>query len=80
MKRKRLTLNDKVRRAVDASGMSRYAICKTSGVEQAAMSRFMAGKRGLTLTTLDALADVLGLDLVVHKPPPKRRHKRKGKP
>jgi len=80
MKRKRLTLNDKVRRAVDASGMSRYAICKASGVKQAAMSRFMAGKRGITLTTLDALADVLGLDLVVRKPPGKRGHKRKGKP
>ncbi len=60
--------------------MSRYAICKASGVEQAVMSRFMAGKRGLTLTTLDALADVLGLDLVVRKPPGKRERKRKGKP
>jgi hypothetical protein len=35
------------------------------GIDQAAMSRFMAGKAGLTTASVDALADVLGLDVVV---------------
>lgn len=82
MKRKRLTLNAKVRQVVNASGMSRYAICKAAGVDQAAMSRFMAGKCGLNLKTLDALADVLRLDVVVRGPAkvlPRERPGRKPK-
>ena len=69
---KRVKLSDKVRRAVDECGMSRYAICKTIGLEQATMSRFMAAKCGLSMKMLDALADLLGLDIVVR---PKRRKK-----
>lgn len=77
MSKKRTSVTDQVRRAILTSGMSRYAICKASGVEQAALSRFMAGKTSLTLTTLDRMADVLGLDLVVRKPKRKRGPKSK---
>ncbi len=58
-------LSDQIRLAVRESGLSRYAICKTSGVDQAVLSRFMSGKSGITTTTLDALARVLNLDIVV---------------
>ena len=57
-------LSDQVRRAVDDSGLSRYRICKLAGIDEGSFSRFMAGKVGLSLPTLDALADVLGLDVV----------------
>ena len=56
--------SDQIRRAVDASGMSRYAICKAIGLNQGAMSRFMNGKGGLSLATLDKLAELLELDIV----------------
>ena len=55
------TFSDEIRRAVDASGRSRYRICKEIGVAQATMSRFMAGKGGLSMGILDKLADLLGL-------------------
>ncbi len=63
MGKQRVKLSDQIRQAVDASGMSRYAICKASGIDQGGMSNFMAGKRGLSLAALDALADVLGLSI-----------------
>ncbi len=44
--------------------MSRYRICKRAVIDQATFSRFMAGRVGLSLPTLDALAEVLGLDVV----------------
>lgn len=64
MGKKHNQLSDQIRRAVDASGMSRYAICKAVGINQAALSRFMSGKVGLQLSTLDALADMLKLELI----------------
>jgi len=61
-------LSDQLREAIDASGMSRYAVCKALGVDQGLMSRFMAGKGGLSMETIDMLADLLGLKLVTTKP------------
>ena len=60
--------SDQIRDAVIASGMSRYAICKAIGLNQGAMSRFMSGKGGLSLDTLDRLAEVLRLAVVVEQP------------
>ncbi|MEW4568501.1 helix-turn-helix transcriptional regulator [Tautonia sp. JC769] len=61
----RQRLSDQIRDAVNVSGMSRYAICKTIGFNQGAMSRFMSGKGGMSLETLDRLAELLGLSIVV---------------
>lgn len=70
MGKKGVKLSDQVRRAVDASGMSRYAICKILDMDQAIMSRFMTGKGGLSMANLDLLADLLGLDIVARKETP----------
>ena len=56
--------SDQIRSAVDASGMSRYAICKAMGFNEGAMSRFMSGKSGISLEMLDRLAEVIGLRAV----------------
>jgi hypothetical protein len=60
-------LCDQVRRAVDASGRSRYAICKAVGLAEATMSRFMNGRGGLSMASLDALADLLDLNIAAGK-------------
>ena len=67
MGKKRIRFSDQIRQAVDSSGRSRYRICKEAGIDQATFSRFMSGKVGMALPTLDALADVLGLDIVMTK-------------
>lgn len=60
------TLTDQIRQAVDQSGQSRYRLCKTLGIPESSMSRFMAGG-GLSFENLDKLADLLGLRLAARK-------------
>ena len=82
MSRKRLSFSEQIRRAIDGAGVARNRIVVASGIDQAALSRFMAGKVGLSLESLDRLAVVLGLDVVARGPvkvPPCRRPGRKPK-
>lgn len=72
---KKLALSDQIRQAVDASGLSRYAICKATGIDQGAMSRFMAGEMGLALETLDRLGEVLGLEVKATRRKPQARRR-----
>ncbi len=67
MARRRVTLSDQVRAAVDASGLSRYRICMETDISQAAMSRFMSGQGGLSMKALDRLADFLNLNITTGK-------------
>ena len=67
MKKGRVKLSDQLRRAVDESGLSRYRICKETGIDQGMFSHFMAGRVALGLGNVDALADLLELDIVARK-------------
>lgn len=60
-------MSDQIREAIDSSGMSRYEICKRLDFSQAVMSRFMNGKCGLSLETLDRLGDLLDLRITSGK-------------
>jgi transcriptional regulator with XRE-family HTH domain len=60
-------LSDQVRDAVNGSGLSRYRICQEIGLNQGTLSRFMSGRSGLSLETLDRLAELLGLTVVVKR-------------
>lgn len=53
--------------------MSRYRIAKELGIAESTVSRFMTGKGGLSMDNLDALADLLDLDLKARKQSPKGR-------
>jgi len=64
MRKERVKLSEQVRRAVGESGMSRAAICKAIAMHESVMSRFMNRKGGLQMDSLDALADLLALDVV----------------
>ncbi|MBS2031593.1 MAG: helix-turn-helix transcriptional regulator [Deltaproteobacteria bacterium] len=75
--------SDAIRQAILGSGTSRYQIAREVGVAESALSRFMSGKAGLTLKTLDRLAAVLGLKISPGvqnlKPSTAREHKRRYK-
>ena len=71
MRRDKLT--DQIRRAINESGVSRYRLWKETGIDQAVLSRFVAGKAGMTLKSLDVLADALGLRIVADRSKRKAR-------
>jgi len=72
-----MTITDQIRRAIRDCGLTRYRLAQESGVEEASLSRFMAGS-GITTTTLDALAGVLRLQVTM-KGPTKALLKKHGK-
>lgn len=76
---KRLKLTEQVRQAITDSGESRYRICKETGLDPATLHRFTTGERGLSMEALDAVADYLGLSIVVNRKPVKRRNSKAAK-
>ena len=65
-------LLDEIKRAIERSGQTRYAIAKGSGVSQAQLSRFVNGQQGLSIEVIEALADYLELEIIL-KPKTKRK-------
>ena len=68
MARKKQTaesFSDQLRNAVRDCGTTRYALAKQLDISESTLSRFLSGERGLTLDSVDKLADVLGLRIVV---------------
>jgi transcriptional regulator with XRE-family HTH domain len=68
-------LVDAIRRAVEASGKTRYRIAKESGVSAGQLSRLVNGERGMTVETIERLADYLGLRITI-EPKNKTRKER----
>lgn len=58
------TVREQLLAIIADSGLSPYEIAKQSGVERSALSRFINGKGGLTVESLEKLSPVLGLKLV----------------
>lgn len=73
MAKQRTKLSDQIRQAVEGCGQTRYAIAKTTGIDQSTLSRFVSGERGLPMQTLDRLADYLELSITMKS---QRRRKR----
>jgi hypothetical protein len=50
------------------SSSSSYVLCKAIEFNQGAMSRFMSGKGGMSLDTLNQRAELLGLSVMAGRP------------
>jgi len=59
----RKPLSDELREAIERSGQSRYSIWQQTGIDQGSLSKFMDGERGLSIESIDKLADLLGLHI-----------------
>lgn len=66
-RREKQQILERLREEMTRSALSRYQIGKRSGVNEAALSRFMKGG-SLTVETIERLAPVLGLELVLQPP------------
>ncbi|NNM26511.1 MAG: helix-turn-helix transcriptional regulator [Phycisphaerales bacterium] len=65
---------DEIRKQIERSAESRYAISKATGIDQAQLSRVMNGRGGMSIDVLERLANHLGLEVVIR---PKRKRKRR---
>lgn len=70
MSKRKPTMTDVLKTAIERSGKTRYQIAQDTGILQTSLSRFMRGETSLRLDKADVLAEYLGLELV---------KKRKGK-
>jgi plasmid maintenance system antidote protein VapI len=57
------SLSDQLREFIAGAGPSTYELARDTGVDRSVLSRFLAGKRTITLDTADRLARVLKLRL-----------------
>ena len=57
------SLSDQFRELIAGAGPSVYELARDAGVDRSVLSRFLAGKRTITLETADRLAKVLKLRL-----------------
>ena len=60
-------LSETLKRAIEESGYSNYAIAKMSGISQSVLNRFVAGERDITLSTASKIVGVLGASLKVRR-------------
>lgn len=56
-------LSEALKRAIENSGLSNYAISGLSGVDQSVLNRFVNGERDITLETASKIATALGAEL-----------------
>jgi transcriptional regulator with XRE-family HTH domain len=57
------TLSDQLRALIQDARPSLYELAREAGVDRSVLSRFLAGRRTITLETADRLAAVLKLRL-----------------
>ena len=72
-----MSVTEQLRRAIEHSGQSCYAISQETGIAASILSRFLSGSQGLRSHNMDALAEHLGLELAPKRRP--ARGTRKGK-
>jgi DNA transposition AAA+ family ATPase len=67
MRKTHISMTEQLRRLIDKSGMTKYQVAKKAKIDHATMSRFMAGKCGLSYKALNRLGKALNLEIVVRQ-------------
>ncbi len=66
-KKQTIPMSERLKAAIEASGVSRYRIAQDTEIAESALSRFMSGERGLSMEALDRLLEYLNLEVVERK-------------
>ena len=69
-KQSRPKISDQLRDIIRDCELSRYEIAKQTGIDQSALTRFMSGERGLSMTAFDTLANYLELEIISRRNQP----------
>lgn len=64
----RPNVSDQLRKIIDGGELTRYRLSKLTGIGESALSKFMAGERGLSMKALDKIGAVLDLEVIAHGP------------
>lgn len=67
---------DILKRAIEASAKSRYALARETAIAESALSRLMSGERGLSIDAAERLAKALDLQIII-KPATRKAGKTK---
>jgi len=67
--------DEQLRKVIDASGISRYAIGKATGIDEGNLSKFMSGTSGLSVESINRICELIGARLVAGKPTRKPKAK-----
>lgn len=78
-KKKKQAFSDEIRAAVEGSDKTRYRIAQETGIDAAALCRFVQGQVGLSMDSLDRLAECIGLQVVMVGKTPTKRKTKKGR-
>ena len=68
-KKRSSLLTDQLRQAIDDSGLTRYQIAKGTGIDESALAKFYNGRRGLSMSALNALGEFLQLTIMLGRKP-----------
>lgn len=71
-------LSEQLREAIVRASVTRYEISKETGVDQAALSKFVLGQRGISVKAMDAVGLYLGLSITNSRRPRRRQATKKG--
>lgn len=66
-------LLESIIKAINASGETPYAIARGAGVNKSALSRLLNGERGLSIESVERIAEYLGLEIVLRPKGGKRK-------
>ena len=58
-------LLDEIRKAMKASGKTRYRLSKETGIDQSHLFKLWNGEAGLSVENLERLAEALGLEIII---------------
>ena len=73
MTQKKTSLTDQLRQLIEDAEISRYQLWQQTGIDQAVLSKFVNGKGGLSMESLDKIGEVLNLQITKRPVPAKRR-------
>ena len=62
-RKKKLPFSEQLKEAIKASELTNYAIAKEAGIARSSLSQFMTGKRSISLANIDAIIEVLDLEI-----------------